>query len=88
VDLAALSKTGVEFPVVHVEVDYKYPARYGDAVKIYTRIEKIGGSSVHFFQEIKKEDTLLIKARTVWACIDKEFKVRQVPDEVKALLLV
>jgi acyl-CoA thioester hydrolase len=86
VDLAQLAISGVEFPVVHVEVDYKSPARYGDIIKIYTRIEKIGGSSVNFLQEIKKEDTLLIRAKTVWACIDKEFKVRPVPDRIKGFL--
>lgn len=85
-DLAKLAKSGVEFPVVHVEVDYKSPARYGDTVRIYTRLEKIGGSSLHFYQEIHRDDKLLIKARVVWACIDKEFKARPVPDEIKALL--
>jgi acyl-CoA thioester hydrolase len=86
-DLVELAKSGVEFPVVHVEVDYKSPARYGDTVKIYTRIEKIGGSSVHFFQEIKRDETLLIRAKTVWACIDKQFKVQPVPERVKGRLL-
>ncbi|MCK9595054.1 MAG: thioesterase family protein [Candidatus Omnitrophica bacterium] len=87
VDLAELSKSGVEFPVVHVEVDYKSPARYGDTVKVYTRIEKVGGSSVHFSQEIKRDETLLVRAKTVWACIDKQFKGRPVPEQVKDRLL-
>jgi acyl-CoA thioester hydrolase len=87
VELAQLSRSGIEFPVVHVEVDYKSPARYGDTVKIYTRIEKIGGSSVHFFQEIKKGDILLIRARTVWACIDKSFKSRSIPEDLKNILM-
>jgi len=87
VDLAELAKSGVEFPVVHVEVDYKSPARYGDTVKVYTRIEKVGGSSVHFFQEIKRDETLLIRAKTVWACIDKQFKGKPVPEQVKDRLL-
>ena len=86
VDLAALALAGVEFSVVHVEVDYKSPARYGDIVRIYTRIDKIGDSSIHFSQEIKKEQTLLIQAKTVWACIDKKFKSRPIPDELVGLL--
>jgi acyl-CoA thioesterase FadM len=50
-------------------------------------VEKIGNSSIHFYQEIKKEDNTLVKAKTVWACIGKDFKAQAVPQEIKASLL-
>jgi acyl-CoA thioester hydrolase len=87
VELKELIQKGLEFPVVHVELDYKYPARYADTIKIFTRIEKIGNSSVHFDQEIKKENLTLVKARTVWACIGKDFKTQSLPQEIKEKLL-
>ena len=39
---------GVIFPVVHVEIDYKFPAKYQDKLKIFTRVERVGNSSVQF----------------------------------------
>jgi acyl-CoA thioester hydrolase len=79
-------KEGVIFPVVHFEIDYKSPARYGDIVKVYTRVEKLGFSSIHFFQEIKNKDVLLIKAKTVWACVNEALKPRAIPDKIKQAL--
>lgn len=83
VDLSEYAKKGVAFPVVHEEAEYKSPARYGDTIKIMTRLEKIGNSSIHFAQEIKRENVLLVKAKTVWACVDSDLKTRLIPEEIK-----
>lgn len=80
IDLSELIKQGISFPVVHLEIEYKSPARYADKIKIYTKLEKIGDSSVHFSQEIKKDDTVLVKATTIWACVGYDFKKIRVPD--------
>jgi acyl-CoA thioester hydrolase len=86
VDSAEYADKGILFPVVHLNVEYKAPARYGDIIRIHTVIEKVGNSSIHFLQEIKKADKLLVQARTVWACIGKDFKARSLPDEIKKAL--
>lgn len=86
-DLGAFAEQGILFPVVHVEVEYKAPARYGDCIRIFTRLEKVGKSSVVFLQEIKKEDQLLVKAKTVWACVDKNMKSQSVPEEIRQRIL-
>lgn len=83
IKLSGYRDKGIEFPVVHLEIDYKAPARYADIIKVFTRVEKIGGSSIHFLQEIKKDALVLVKAKTVWACINKDFKIQPVPEEVK-----
>ena len=46
VSMVESAKAGAIFPVVHFEIDYKLPARYGDAIRIFTSIEKIGFSSI------------------------------------------
>jgi acyl-CoA thioester hydrolase len=74
VDTGALIAEGIAFPVVHVEIEYKSPARYGDTIRIITSVEKIGGSSIHFVQEIRRDAQLLVKAKTVWACVGRDFK--------------
>jgi acyl-CoA thioester hydrolase len=86
VNLGEYALEGIIFPVVHVEIDYKAPARYGDKVQIFTRVEKIGNASIHFAQEIKKDIAVLIKAKTVWACAGGDFKARSIPEEIKTAL--
>ena len=86
VDLAGFAKQGVLFAVVHVDIDYKSPARYGDVVKIFNRIEKIGFSSIHFAQDIKRGKTLLIKSKTIWACVSEALKPQVIPDKIKQAL--
>lgn len=81
-----LKERGIMFPVVHVEVEYKSPARYADIIRIVTAVEKTGGSSIHFVQEIFREERLLVKAKTVWACVGADFRPMPVPAEVAAKL--
>ena len=86
-DVRALYKEGISFVVVHAEADYKAPARYGDTVSIYTRVDSVGKSSIHFSQEIKKERTLLLSAKIVWVCVGRDFKVQPVSDKVRAAFI-
>lgn len=87
VDLPFLFHQGLVFPVVHVSVDYKKPAIYGDVISIYTKLDKIGNTSIHFMQEIKRNNFLLVAAKTIWACTNKELKPQKVPEDLKKLLL-
>jgi acyl-CoA thioester hydrolase len=86
-DVRALYKDGISFVVVHAEADYKAPARYGDTVSIHTRVDKVGSSSIHFSQEIKKDSLLLVSAKIIWACVGRDFKVQPVSDKVRAALI-
>ena len=83
VNMAEAAKEGAIFPVVHLEIDYKSPARYGDVISVFTSVEKMGFSSIHFLQEIKRGDALLVRAKTVWACVDETLKPRAIPDKIK-----
>ncbi|MDD5613664.1 MAG: YbgC/FadM family acyl-CoA thioesterase [Candidatus Omnitrophica bacterium] len=83
IPLKELQERGIYFVVSRVEIDYKSPARYGDMVTISAKVEYIKRSSLSFYQEVKRGDTILIKAGTLWVCVDKSFKPRAVPDEIK-----
>jgi len=87
VDLVKYAGEGVIFPVVRIEIDYKSPARYGDSIKIFTRIEKMGNASIHISQEIKRDDCLLVKAMTIWACVNKNLKPQRIPEEIRKCLV-
>jgi acyl-CoA thioester hydrolase len=86
-DVRALYKEGISFVVVHAEADYKAPARYGDTVAIHTRVDKVGNSSIHFSQEIRKDNLLLVSAKIIWACVGRDFKVQPVSDKLRAALI-
>jgi acyl-CoA thioester hydrolase len=85
-DVSALYKQGIAFVVVHAEMDYKSPGRYGDILAVHTRVDKVGNSSIHFLQEIKKDGSLLVSAKVVWACVGADFKVQPVPEKVRKAL--
>jgi acyl-CoA thioester hydrolase len=69
VDVASYAASGIIFPVVRLEVDYKTPARYGDTIMVFTRPGSIGNASISFDQEIRRGEGLILKAKTVWACV-------------------
>ncbi|MBU4304977.1 MAG: thioesterase family protein [Candidatus Omnitrophica bacterium] len=68
-----------------MEINYKSPARYLDTVRVITRVEEIGRSSVHFIQEIRRDVQLLVEAKVTWVCVNRDFKPQSVPEVIKNL---
>ncbi len=52
-----LESEGLWLPVIKVEVNYKEPARYEDAVLVHTSIDAYNGIRIRFKYKIVKEDT-------------------------------
>ncbi len=86
IDIKNCVESDTIFVVAHIEVDYKAPTSYGDKIQVVSRIEKLGKSSIYFYQEVKKEDTILIKANVVLACVGKNLKPKSMPDEIRQAL--
>ena len=87
INLKELSKKGILFVVIHLEVDYKSPARYQDKIKIFTKVEKVRHSSLEFVQEIMRDDSLLIRGKTTWVCVNKDFKPEPIPKDIKRMFI-
>jgi len=83
IDIAEHAANGFVFPVVHLEIDYKSPAKYGDTIRVYTRPEKIGSASVCYLQEIKKGDRVILIARVVCACVNRDLKPVRIPEAIR-----
>jgi len=78
-DLA--EKDDIYFVVIRAEIDYKSPARYGDLIKIETKINHLGKASIEFGYEIMKKDgAVILKAITVMGCVGKDMKPKRIPD--------
>lgn len=87
INLKELANKDVWFVVAKVVINYKSPARYQDTLKILTRIEKMKASAIKVFQEIIKNETTVVEARTTLLCVGKDFKPIPIPQEVKQSLL-
>jgi acyl-CoA thioester hydrolase len=82
-----LARQGILFVVARQEIDYKSPALYGDTLDITTKVTSTGAAKIEFANEIKnQEGRLIAQAKTVLVCVDKNFKPRPIPAELKEKL--
>ncbi len=84
-----LEKEGVLFAVRRVEVDYRRPARFNDALTVSASIKSRGKASLTFQQEIRAEDDdrLLCAGEVKVACIDaRRFSPAPIPESILAVI--
>ena len=80
-----LADTGIMFVVARQEVDYKFPAVYGDDLDIQTKVGEITGVRIEFLHEIYNQNTqLIVKAKTILVCVGTDLKPQAIPQEVRS----
>ncbi len=86
--VAELASEGFIFPVVHLEINFRSPARLDDHLIIISIPERVGGSSfaMRQFVERKRDGKQLVEALVTLACITPEIKTRRIPAEIRHLL--
>ncbi len=73
---------GYFLPVVEANCRYIKPAKYDDIIKIQTELEKIEKSLIVLGYKLFNNDGLLLaKGFTQHICIDKNGKVKPIPDD-------
>lgn len=73
--------------VIRHEIDYYLPAILNDEITITTYIGDSYGVKSERFVEIKRDDKILVKAKTIWCLLDKNtMKPVKVPDEIMTIL--
>jgi len=73
--------------VIRHEIDYFLPAILNDVITVSTYIGDSYGVKSERFVEIKKENKILAKAKTIWCLLDKNtMKPVKVPSEIMAIL--
>ncbi len=79
-----LEERGVMLPVTRVEIEYRVPLVYDEAVRIETRIRSVRSRSVTFEYEVyRSEDEVQVaRATTTLVCMDEEGKTRRMPEDV------
>lgn len=87
IPIKELTQQGIIFVVAHQEIDYKLPAFYADTLLIDTRLGNISGVRIEFVYEIKNQSGQVVcLARTVMVCVNKDFKPRAIPEEIRKKL--
>jgi acyl-CoA thioester hydrolase len=82
-----LADSGVMFVVARQEIDYKFPAVYGDELEIQTQVGETTGVRIEFLHEIYNQNKrLIIKARTILVCVDKSLKPQAIPEDLRKKL--
>ncbi|MCW9021777.1 MAG: thioesterase family protein, partial [Sedimenticola sp.] len=74
----------IAFPMVHTEVDFLQPLRFGERPEIRVSCFKLGRSSLGLRYNIVVDDRLCVDARTTTTCIDADkLKSQPVPQEYR-----
>ncbi len=78
-----LADSGTMFVVTRQEVDYKFPAVYGDELDIQTRVGAVSGVRIEFLHEIYNQNKqIIVKAKTILVCVDKNLKPQAIPEDL------
>ncbi len=85
-DVKTLAEKDILFVVGRVEIDYKAPARYGDTIKILSEITKLRNVSLEFYQEVKRDEQLLVCAKTKLVCVGSSFRPKVMPQGITEYL--
>jgi acyl-CoA thioester hydrolase len=87
ISIKELADRDILFVVARQEIDYKYPAFYGDTLSINTLLAEISGVKLIFECEISNQSKRIVSfAKTILVCIGKDFKPRAIPEEIRKKL--
>jgi len=88
IDMKALTGAGHYFVVRRAELDYRRPGRYGDRLRVRSRIEEVGGASIEFSHTVSREgeDGVLVSGRVRLVSVDAEGRVRRFPPAIARAL--
>jgi acyl-CoA thioester hydrolase len=83
-----LMDKGTVFVVVHAEVEYQSPARYGDTLVIDTIISDLSAASLTFGHVVKEKDSgrIIVEGSARLAGTDGNGKVRRLDKAIVAAL--
>lgn len=86
--VAGLMKEGTVFVVVHAELDYRSPARYGDTLLVDTVVSDLSAASMTFAHVVKEKASgrVIVEGSARLAATDGNGKVKRLDNAVVAAL--
>jgi len=82
-----IAEENLIFAVRNLDIDYRRPARFNDALTVSAAIAEHGRASLTFDQEVRRDDELLCSGRVRIACLSADgLRPRPMPDHMLAAL--
>jgi acyl-CoA thioester hydrolase len=83
------TEEGFGLPIVEAWGRFRRPSRYGDLLRIETRVQEIRAKAIIFRFEFFREtgDDLLAEGTANLVAVDRGFRPRDLPERVRAALL-
>ncbi|HYM35226.1 MAG TPA: tol-pal system-associated acyl-CoA thioesterase [Steroidobacteraceae bacterium] len=71
---------GLIFVILDTQVEFKKPARYGDALIVTAHLKERSRATLSFSQEVMRDEEVLVTSALRAACLDaKSYKPRGLP---------
>ena len=88
--VATFRNRGLLYAVRKCTIIYRSPARYADILICDAQLKKITAAQLIFDQFIHERETqrLVVEAEVTLACLNQDFKPVQIPEDLKAQLLL
>jgi len=86
IDVSQYHHKGFIFVVVHVDINYKRPARLGDIIDVTTDILEMTNATITLKHQVLKDNTLLIESNVKVACVNHNGKPQRLPESFKNLV--
>ena len=87
VDIGALMNDGFFFVVTDVNLKLHSPAKYGDVLRIETKLTKVSAVTLELEYAVCREKMKLVSGWTRMACVNKELRPAKFPPDVKEKLV-
>ncbi|MCK5533624.1 YbgC/FadM family acyl-CoA thioesterase [bacterium] len=83
IDVLEYMEKNIFFTVVKAEVNYKYPARYGDLLEVETNLVSLSKAAFELENIIKnKEDgKLIVKGKVKMVCLNEKWKLKKLSED-------
>ena len=84
-----LHEEGIIFPVVRMEIDFRYPAKLDDLVRVESKMIDFGNTSFTMQQRLLRvdDDKLLTEGKVTLVCVNAEMKPKRLPSAIKNITL-
>jgi acyl-CoA thioester hydrolase len=80
-----LEAKGIYLVITRLELRYRSPARYDDLLTIRTTLRRMTHTRIEHDYEITVAGRVVCEANTTLACVDRDARVRPLPDQILAL---
>ncbi len=81
-DYAELERDGMLLVVHSITCRYHRPARFGDRLKIRTKVVRVTTARIEHAYGVFAGESLLAEASSTLACIDRQGNIRRMPEHL------